>query len=314
MRESRKVVIIGAGKVGMTYAYTLLQSGLARYMVLIDKDEKRLSGEIDDLNHGKFFVPPVEIKMGDYSDCKDADLVVIGAGASQKPGETRLDLLKKNSAICKDIVGNITKHTQDAVLLVVTNPVDVLTYVALKESGFDKRQVIGSGTVLDSARFRYLLSDCCGVDPRNVHAYILGEHGDSEIAAWSMVHLSGVPLSEVCKECPRRGTCNKKEEIFQQVKNSAYHIIESKGATYYAVSQAMLRITSAILRDEKSFLTVSSLLEGEYGIEDVCLSLPTITGSGGAERIVAPELTEEEEKGLKNSARVLKDSLKQLDL
>ena len=205
MRESRKVVIIGAGKVGMTYAYTLQQSGLARYMVLIDKDEKRLSGEIDDLNHGKFFVPPVQIKMGDYSDCKDADLVVIGAGAGQKPGETRLDLLKKNSAICKDIVGNITKHTQDAVLLVVTNPVDVLTYVALKESGFDKRQVIGSGTVLDSARFRYLLSECCGVDPRNVHAYILGEHGDSEIAAWSMVHLSGVPLSEVCKECPRRG-------------------------------------------------------------------------------------------------------------
>lgn len=311
--QKRKVVIVGAGAVGVTFAYTLQLSGIAREIVLIDLDKKRLAGEVDDLNHGLFFVPPVEIRMGDYPDCKGADVVVITAGAKQKPGESRLDLLKRNAGIIRDICGRIVENNREIVLVMVTNPVDVLTYVALKASGLPKERVIGSGTVLDSARFRYMLSRNCGVDSRNVHAYVLGEHGDSEVAVWSMIHMSGVPLENLCLSCPKRSCKDqKKEEITRAVRESAYHVIEAKGATYYAVSLALRRIVEAILRDEKSFLTVSSLVEGPYGIQDVCLSLPTIIGAGGAERVIGPPLTQEEQRGLIHSAEVLRDSINQL--
>jgi len=314
MTDQRKIAIVGAGAVGITFAYTLQLSGLAREILLIDLDKKRLAGEVDDLNHGLFFVPPVEIRMGDYEDCRDARIIVIAAGAKQKPGETRLDLLKRNAGICRDIVRNITKYNSEAVFLVVTNPVDVLTYVALKSSGLPRNRVIGSGTVLDSARFRFLLSRQCGIDPRNVHAYVLGEHGDSEVAVWSMIHMSGVPLESVCQKCPNTLTKEKKERLTNAVRESAYHIIEAKGATYYAVSLAMQKIVEAILRDEKSILTVSSLMEGEYGMGEVCLSLPTVVGAGGAERVLSPPLAPKERDALLNSARVLKESIDQIDL
>ncbi len=310
MSVQRKVVIIGAGAVGMTFAFTLQQSGLCRELILIDQEQKRLAGEVDDLNHGLFFVPPQEIRMGSYEDCAGADVIVITAGAKQAPGETRLDLVKKNAGIMRSICEQIVRHTREAVLLVVSNPVDVLTWVALKSSGLPKNRVLGSGTVLDSARFRYMLSRRCGVDPRNVHAYVLGEHGDSEVAVWSMIHMAGIPLTNLCRYCPNNME-EDRERITKAVRESAYHIIEAKGATYYAVSLAMQRIVEAIIRDEKSILTVSSFMEGPYGIHEVCLSLPTIVGAGGAEKVIDPPLDIHEEEALRHSAEVLKQYIRE---
>jgi L-lactate dehydrogenase len=300
-----KVVIVGAGAVGSTFAYTLMNSGLAEEIALIDKDEARAEGEAMDLNHGLFFAPPVAIGAGGYEACEGADVVVITAGAAQEPGESRLDLINRNSRICRSIMDQVLEHTREAVVIMVTNPVDVLTYDVLRHTGLPARQVIGSGTVLDSARFRYLLSAHCGVDPRNVHAYILGEHGDSEVAAWSMVHLAGLRIDEFCAQC---GGCDfpaEREQIFEQVRDSAYHLIESKGFTNYGIAQALVRIAGAVVRDEHSVLTVSSLLEDCMGVGDVCLSMPCVVGRGGVERQLLPELPEDEREALRASARTL---------
>ena len=315
MAEPRKVVIIGAGNVGSTFAYTIMQSGLARDIVLIDVDKERAEGEAMDLNHGLFFAPPVDIRAGYYSDCAEAALIVITAGAKQKPAESRLDLVQRNVAICKQIMGEITSRTNDAVIIMVTNPVDVLTYVAQEVSGWPHSRVLGSGTVLDSARFRYLLSDHCRVDPRNVHAYVIGEHGDSEVAVWSMTHIAGVPLRDYCRHtCRHSCTDADREAIFEQVRDSAYHVIESKGATYYGVSMALERIVGAILRDESSVLTVSLRADGHYGLQDVCLSLPAVADRTGVSRIIDADLTDREQEGLHRSAKVLRDVIDKIEL
>ena len=315
MPEPRKVCIVGAGSVGATFAYTLMQSGLAREIVLIDLDADRAQGEAMDLNHGLFFAPPVDIRAGGYDDVADAALIVITAGAKQQPGESRLDLVQRNVAICKEIMGEITSRTSDAIIIMVTNPVDVLTYLAQELSGWPHGRILGSGTVLDSARFRYLLSDHCKVDPRNVHAYIIGEHGDSEVGVWSMTHIAGVPMDSYCTQiCHQTCTEEHRAQIVEQVRDSAYHVIESKGATYYGVSMALARITAAVLRDENSILTVSLRADGHYGLSGVCLSLPAVVNRTGVERVIDTPLAHHEHEALHHSATVLKDTIAQITL
>jgi L-lactate dehydrogenase len=308
--QRRKVVIVGAGSVGATYCYALAQSGLADEIVLIDRNDDLLQGQVLDLVHGQPFFPTVNIRAGSSSDYTDAQLVVITAGASQRPGETRLQLLLKNADIVGSIAEDISSHNCEGVMLLVSNPVDILTYVALKRSGWDRSRVIGSGTVLDSARFRHLLSTHCGVDVHNVHAYILGEHGDSEFAAWSMTHVAGINIDEYCPAC---GRCNnweiQRQLIEQQVRDSAYHIINYKGSTQYAVGLALVKITGAILRGQNSVLTVSTFLDGEFGINDVCLSVPCIVSDGGVNKIISSHLTAGESASLSRSADILRKAI-----
>jgi len=306
----RKVVVVGAGAVGATYCYALAQSGLADEIALIDKNDKLAQGQVLDLVHGQPFIPSVNIHLGHPSDYSDAQLIVITAGAAQHPGETRLQLLQKNAAVVSGIVDEILEQNSYAVILIVTNPVDVMTYVALKRSGWNKGRVIGSGTVLDSARLRHLIGDHCGIDVHNVHGYVLGEHGDSQFAAWSMSNVAGIRIDEYCPMCGR--CANWPEElnrIEQEVRHSAYHIIDYKGSTYFAVGLALVRITAAILRGQNSVLTVSTMLDGEFGLRDVCLSAPCIVSSNGVERIVEHRLPENEQQALFSSATFLKQAL-----
>ncbi|HZY24833.1 MAG TPA: L-lactate dehydrogenase [Bacteroidales bacterium] len=308
--QQRKVVIIGAGAVGATYCYALAQSGLADEIVLTDKNEDLMKGQVLDLVHGQPFFPTVAIRSGSMDDCTDAQIVVITAGATQKPGETRLQLIKKNAEITGNIAEAVAKSGCKGIMLIVSNPVDILTYVALKRSGWEKGRVIGSGTVLDSSRFRHLLSKHCGVDVHNVHAYILGEHGDSEFAAWSMTNIAGINIDEYCPVC---GKCAdwklKRKEIEQQVRDSAYHIINYKGSTQFAVGLALVRITGAILRSQNSILSVSTFVESDFGITDVCLSVPCVVSDSGVKRIIESPLSPEELKSMANSAQILKTAL-----
>ncbi len=300
-----KVVIVGAGAVGTTFAYALQSRGVARRIVLIDQNRERAEAEAMDLSHGALFAPPVEITAGDYPDCTDADLVAICAGSAQKPGQTRMDLVSTNVAICKTVVQRVVEYTRDAILLVVTNPVDILTYAAVKYSGLPASQVIGSGTVLDSARLRYLLSRHCRVDARNIHGYVLGEHGDSEFVAWSATTIGGMAIGDYCPACPRQCPPLEREKIAEQVRDSAYHIIEAKGATNYAVGLAMTHIATVILRNENSVLTVSTMLDGVYGLHDVCLSVPVIVNRAGVDRLLRLQLNESEQKALQASAEAV---------
>lgn len=311
----RKVVIIGAGAVGSTHCYALSQSGLADEIVIIDKNENLAKGQVLDLVHGQPFFPTVSIKVGDSSDYADANVIVITAGTAQKPGETRLQLLEKNAAIIKNIMDDIINQNSHGVVLIVSNPVDILTYVAIKHSGWERGRIIGSGTVLDSARFRYLLSAHCGVDVHNVHAYMLGEHGDSEFAAWSMTNIAGMPMEEYCPICMRCADWQtERKKIEQEVRDSAYHIIGYKGATYFAVGLAIVRIVGAILRGQKSVLTVSTLLDGEFGLRDVCLSVPCIVSHKGISKIIESNLNKQELELLSASATILKNALEELDI
>jgi len=308
--KHRKVVVVGAGSVGSTYCYALAQSGLANEIALIDKNEKLAFGQVLDLVHGQPYFPSVAIYAGKPADYADAQLIVITAGTAQKPGETRLDLLQRNATIMRAIMADISAARSSAVILITTNPVDVMTYTAIQHAGKgSEKRIIGSGTVLDSSRFRYLLSDHCGVDIHNVHAYILGEHGDSEFAAWSMTHIAGMPIDQYCPVC---GGCTdwqaEKDRIEQAVRDSAYHIIDYKGATNWAVGLAMTRITRAILRDAHSVLTVSTLLNGEFGLDEVCLSIPCIVSSHGIEKVIESQLTTGETESLKKSAAILKSA------
>lgn len=316
MKDSqvKKIAIIGAGFVGSTTAYTLMMSGLVSELVLIDINKDKAEGEVMDLNHGMQFVRPVRVYHGDYSDCAGSDIVIITAGANQKPGETRIDLVHKNTAIFKSIITEVKKYTSDCILLVVTNPVDILTYVTWKISGFPVSRVIGSGTVLDTARFRYLLGRHAGIDPRNVHAYIIGEHGDTEVPAWSLTNIAGMTMDEFCRSCSKCEGQLSKYEIYNEVKNAAYQIIERKGATYYAVALAVKRIVEAILRDENSILTVSSLLEDKYGVSGVCLSLPSIVNSSGISSVLDLPLNSEEISLFRKSAESMKEVIDTLDL
>jgi L-lactate dehydrogenase len=311
--EERKVVIVGAGQVGATFAFALMTSGLAGSIVLIDQAAERAEGHVMDLNHGLSFVQPSEIYVGDYSDCKDASIVVVTAGASQKPGETRLDLVRRNTEIFKVIIPQIAEHNP-RILLIVSNPVDVLTYVTLKVSGYPMNRVIGSGTVLDTARFRYLLSKHFEVDPRNIHAYIIGEHGDSEVPVWSKVNIGGVSFGEYSRVCQNHCLQDEREGIFNQVKNAAYEIIKKKGATSFAIGLALVRIVGSILRNENSVLTISTFVDSYYDISDVCLSVPVILSKNGVCKILKIGLEASEMSKLHASADVLKNIIKGLDI
>lgn len=311
---ARKVVIVGAGAVGSSFAYALAQRGVADEIALSDINRDYAEGQVLDLAHGLPFYPNIQIKVGSTEDFADANVIAITAGAKQAPGESRLNLLQKNARMIENIMDEIAAQNSKAVVVVASNPVDILTQVAIKHSGWPKTRIIGSGTVLDSSRFRYLLSKHCDVDVSNVHAYILGEHGDSEFPAWSMTHVGGIPIDEYCPQCSTCGNWQvEREEIARQVKESAYHIINYKGATYYAIGMALVRITAAILQDQHSILTVSTLLDGEYGLRDVCLSVPVMLGKDGVKRIVEAHLPADEQALLEKSAEVLRKSYAELE-
>lgn len=308
-----KVTVVGAGNVGSAISYTLMISGLVSEIVMIDINRDKAEGDAMDMNHGVSFVSPVKISAGDYCDIKGSDMVIITAGANQRDGEKRTDLLRRNADIFKSIIDNILRYCHDdTILMVVTNPVDILTYVTYRISGFSKHNIIGSGTVLDTSRLKYLISRKINIDPRNVHTYIVGEHGDSEVAAWSATRIAGMEVDKYCKAGGECGLNLHKEELYNKTKDAAYEIIKKKGATYYAIALAVKKIAESIIGDENSILTVSSLLEGEYGLNDVCLSLPTVVGADGAEKIISVDFSDEEMKGLKESADKLKTLAKEI--
>jgi L-lactate dehydrogenase len=309
-----RVAVVGTGNVGATFAYALLLSGLASEIVLIDANRAKAEGEAMDLNHTVPFTHPTRIWAGSYEDCAGAVVTVLAAGAGQKPGETRLDLVKKNAAIWRDIIPQVVEHNPGGILLVATNPVDVLTYAAWKLSGLPSERVIGSGTILDTARFRYLLSQHFGVDARSVHAYIIGEHGDSEVPVWSLANIAGMRLPEFCAQQGRSLDAKAMEDIFAQTRDAAYRIIERKGATFYAVAAGLMRITQAILRDQSTVLSVSSLVRDYYGMTGVCFSLPTVVDRGGIENVIRLELAEDEVTRLRHSAEVLNKTIDSLEL
>lgn len=313
-QRAHKIVIIGSGKVGTTFAYALQLSGLVGEIVLIDLDKQRTEGEVMDLNHAIPLSNPVRIYQGNYADCQGAEVIVISAGSAQRPGETRLDLFNRNTAIFKQIIPQVIQHNSDAVLLVATNPVDILSYVTHKVSGLPPSQVIGSGTILDTARFRWLLSQHFLLDARNVHAYIIGEHGDSEVATWSLANIAGMPLEEYCHSIGCELSQEQRQQIGKQVKDAAYEIIKRKGATFYAVAVGLVRIVESILRDQNSVLSISNMVPGYYGIEDVYLSLPAVIGENGVKHIMHLPLNEQEEKALQHSAATLKEILAQLNI
>lgn len=310
MVNVRKIAVIGCGFVGSASAFALMQSRLFSEIVLIDADSEKAEGEAMDISHGVPFAGNMKIYAGGYDDIVDAAIIVITAGAGQKPGETRLDLVHKNLAIFKSIIPEIAKRGCRGILLVVANPVDILTYAALKLSGFPENRVFGSGTVLDTARLKAALGEHLSVDSKSVHAFIIGEHGDSEIAAWSSANVSGIALNDFCELRGHFGAHEQaRQNIAEQVKNSAYEIIAKKRATYYGVAMAVRRICEVITRDEKSILPVSSLLHGEYGIENVALSMPCVVGAGGVETFIPIELSEQEEAALCASAATLRGIL-----
>lgn len=310
----RKAAIIGCGFVGAASAFSLMQSSLFSELVLLDADQDRAEGEALDISHGLPFSRPMKIYAGNYDDIADASVIIITAGANQKPEETRLDLVQKNVRIFKSIIPEITKRNFQGILLIVANPVDILTYAALKLSGYPKNRVIGSGTVLDTARLKYLLGEHLGVDSRSIHAFIIGEHGDSEMAAWSCANVSGIPLNTFCELRGHYHHEQAMEEIAMKVKNSAYEIIEKKRATYYGIAMSVKRICEAIVRDEKSILPISSLIENQYGIHNVVLSMPAIVGKNGLETQLPIILNEEEQKRLQESAETLRGVIESLDL
>ena len=314
MVNMQKVAVIGCGFVGATSAFSLIQTGLFSEMVLIDANAKKAEGEAMDLSHGSAYLTPMNIYAGTYDDIVDAGIIVITAGANQKPDETRLDLVKKNVQIFKSIIPEIKKRNCEGILLIVSNPVDILTEVALKLSGFPSNRVIGSGTVLDTARLKYVLGKHLQVDPRDIHAYIIGEHGDSELVVWSGAQVAGIHIHPFCE---LRGHFNHEEameRLAQEVRDSAYEIIERKGATYYGVAVAVKRIATAIVKDEHAVLPVSSLMQGEFGLNDLCLSIPTVIGQNGVEKVVDIYLNNDENDKLQSSARALKEVLDDLDL
>jgi L-lactate dehydrogenase len=313
-RKPIRVAVVGTGNVGSTFAYALLLSGLAAEIVLIDVNRAKAEGEAMDLNHTEPFTHPTRIWAGDYPDCAGAAVTVIAAGANQKPGETRLDLVKKNAAIFSEIIPKVARHNPGGIILNATNPLDVLTYASLKLSGIPPQRVIGSGTILDTARFRYLLSEHFGVDSRSVHAYIIGEHGDSEVPVWSLANIAGMRLQDYAQATGMKYDKKELDEIFRQTRDAAYEIIKRKGATYFAVAAGLMRIVEAILRDHGTVLSVSSLVTGYYGIDDLCLSLPTVVDGSGIQRQIRLQLDEQEQEGLRKSAAVLRKTIASLAL
>ena len=312
MINIQKAAVIGCGFVGSTIAYALMQKGTFSELVLLDANHAKAEGEAMDISHGLPFAHAMDIREGDYEDIADASVVIITAGANQKPGETRLDLVQKNAAIMRSIIREIKRVKCEGILLIVSNPVDILTQVALEGSGFPKERVIGSGTVLDTARLKYLVSEKLKVDSRNVHAFIVGEHGDSELAVWSCANIYGIGLEDFAKMRGYSEFEKEKDEIYHAVRDSAYEIIERKGATYYGIGMAAARIAESIVRDSHTVAPVSVSLNGEYGLSGLCLSIPTVIGRDGAEQILEINFSEEENRKLRESADELKNVLAQL--
>lgn len=310
----RKVAVIGCGFVGSATAFALMQSRLFSEMALLDVDFDKADGEAMDIAHGVPFAGQMKIYAGNYEDIADAAIIIVTAGANQKPDETRLDLVNKNVAVYKNIIPQIVKQEFKGILLVVSNPVDILTYAAVKLSGFAENRVIGSGTVLDTARLKYALSEHLGVDSRNLHSFIIGEHGDSEIAAFSSTNVSGIPLDDFCEMRGHFNHAQAMREIAQDVKNSAYEIIEKKDATYYGIAMSVKRICESIVRDEKSILPVSAIMHGNYGIDGIALSMPAIVGANGVETHVPISLSDEEIESLHQSAETIRGIVSEINL
>lgn len=308
-KNVNRVVLVGTGFVGSSYAFAMLNQGITEEFVLIDLNKDKAEGDAMDLNHGTPFAPNrTKIWFGDYSDCKDADIVVLTAGANQKPGETRLDLVEKNMKIFKSIVGEIMANGFNGIFLVAANPVDILTYATWKFSGLPKHRVLGSGTILDTARFRFMLSDYFEVDPRNVHAYIIGEHGDTELPVWSHANVGGKNISELINNKADQ-SMEDLDKIFINVRDAAYEIINRKGATFYGIAMGLVRITKAILQNENSILTVSTFLDGEYGEEDVYVGVPAIVNREGISDILELKLSDNEQEKFSHSVKVLKETM-----
>ncbi|MBO6140980.1 MAG: L-lactate dehydrogenase [Ruminococcus sp.] len=314
--DKRKVVLIGTGMVGMSFAYSLVnQGGICNELVLIDLNKKRAEGEAMDLNHGLAFAKSnMKIYRGEYSDCKDADIVVIAAGVAQKEGETRLDLLKRNTEVFRSIITPVVKSGFDGIFVVATNPVDIMTRVTYELSRFGASKVIGTGTSLDTARLRYLLGDYFTVDPKNIHAYVIGEHGDSEFVPLSQVMLATKRVQGILDDEKNGYTYEGMQRIEEEVRTAAYKIIEAKSATYYGIGIALTRIVKAILGDENSVLTVSAKLSGEYGTKGVFIGVPSIIGRNGVKEIVELELTDEEKSKFLSSAKVLEEAFEGLGI
>lgn len=312
----KKIVLIGTGMVGMSFAYAALNRNLCDELVLIDINEKRANGEAMDLNHGLAFSnSSMKIYSGSYNDCSEADIVVICAGVNQKPGESRLELLQRNTKVFSSIVPNVVQSGFDGIFLVATNPVDIMTRVTFELSGFNAAKVIGTGTTLDTARLRYLMGEYFEIDPRNIHAYVIGEHGDSEFVPWSQAILAVKPIKDVLADNSQTYSMDELEKIAVDVRTAAQEIIEAKGATYYGIGMAIVRIARAILNDENSVLTVSTRLRGEYGCKkDVFIGNPCFVNAGGAKRILEMKLTEEEIEKLNNSCNILNDNFRTLSL
>lgn len=311
-----KIGIIGMGRVGSSIAFAVLMKGMARELVLVDLDRKKAEGDALDLLHGTPFTRRAKITAGDYSDLTGSDVVVVTAGASQRPGETRLQLLDRNVEVIKNISKDIARYAPDSIVIMVTNPVDVLSYVAWKVTGFPHRRVFGSGTVLDTARLRSLVAEHCDFSPRSVHVYVIGEHGDSELAVWSSATIGGVPISEICKRCERRSSCGGEmilHRFFDRTKRAAYEIIEKKGATHYAIALAVTDILESMMYDEKRVLTVSTLLDGQLGVKDVFLGVPAVVGKNGVERILEIKLSESEMEDFKNSADIIRKHIERIE-
>ena len=314
MLNPRKVAVIGCGFVGSSIAFNLIQRGLFSEMVLIDANQDKAEGEAMDLSHGLPYTATMDIHVGNYDDIADCALVIVTAGANQKPGETRIDLIDKNVSILKHIVPEISKRNYEGILMIVSNPVDVLTYAAYKISGFPAHRVIGSGTVLDTARLKNLLGEHLDVDSRNVHAVIIGEHGDSELAVWSGANVSGIPLHHFCELRGHFDHEGSMQRLYEGVRDSAYEIIARKGATYYGIAMAVGRIAEGIVRDEHAVLPISVVLDGEYGLDGLCLSIPSIVGKDGVHKVLEIPLDESEYAALHASADRLREVIAHLDL
>ncbi len=311
-----KVGIVGTGMVGSTTAYALILEGIGREIVLVDKDERRAGAEADDLFHAVPFSHPLVVHQGGYADLQGSKVVVVAAGVSQKPGESRMDLLKRNQRVFSQVIPGILEKAPEAILLIATNPVDVMTHVATKyASGFGVtvRRVLGSGTMLDTARFRALLGRQMGVDPQHVHAYVLGEHGDSEVLAWSLVTVGGIKLTEFCTGRGAVYKADDKEHIDHRVRNAAYEIIDGKGATYYGIGSALAKLIDVILNDRRSIFTVSAPTDDVPGIKNVCVSMPRLIGGDGVMGLIPPSLDDSERSLLRKSAAIVKEASDGLD-
>ena len=313
MINPRKAAVVGCGNVGASIAFSLMQRAIFSDLVLIDADEGKAQGEAMDLSHGAPYAGGTDVVAGDYRDAEDSALMVVTAGAAQHPGESRLDLMERNVRILSDIMERICATAFSGILLIVSNPVDVLTYEAHRLSGFPASRVFGSGTVLDTARLKQRLSRHLGVDSRNIHAFIIGEHGDSELAVWSSANVSGIDLDHFCALRGRSADARTLQSLYESVRDSAYEIIERKGSTCYGIAMAVARIAECIVRDEQAVLPVSTVLGGEYGLSGVALSVPAVIGKDGVETILEIPLDETESRALCDSAARLREAIAQME-